>query len=76
MGTLNNLFGAAEHTVLLIRQPVYYAGTFLQALFLPKADDGGNIIRGRAWFEYHRQLEKIPLWLGFFADFLTKGDGQ
>jgi len=37
MTTLNNLFGAAEHTVLLIRQIVYYAGTYLRALFLPKA---------------------------------------
>ncbi len=36
MSTLNNLFGAAEHTVLLIRQLVYYAETFLRALFLPK----------------------------------------
>jgi hypothetical protein len=37
MTTLNNFFGAAEHTVLLIRQLVYYAGTFLRALFLPEA---------------------------------------
>jgi hypothetical protein len=37
MSTSNHLFGTAEHTVLLIRQLVNYAGTFLRALFLPKA---------------------------------------
>jgi len=35
MSTLNNFFGAAEHTIFLIRQLVYYAGTFLRALVLP-----------------------------------------
>jgi hypothetical protein len=37
MSTLGSLLRTAEHTLLLIRQLVCYAGTFLRALFLPKA---------------------------------------
>ena len=65
MGTLNNSLGAAEHTVLLIRQLVCYAATFLRALFLPKAALAARLLAAESQlaactFAIHQRKQQRP----------------